>query len=129
MPETCEETEIESALGETRYLLERWRISVSTTGFLWIEPMGKTVSPEELAGLLSLLARGCDAEYPKVIKLDFSSARIVGEQWTVVESLLTDFAARVSGTLRFVRSTVRPAAAVLINRGSDAETTTPHNSQ
>ncbi len=127
MSETCEETEIESALGETRYLLERWRISVSTSGFLWIEPLGKTVSPEELAGLLSLLARGCDAEYPKVIKLDFSSARIVGEQWTMVESLLTDFAARVAGTLRFVRSTARPAAAVLIIRSSDADTTHQRN--
>jgi len=121
VPETCEESEIESALGETKYLLERWRISVSTTGFLWVEPTGKTVSPEELAGLLALLVRGCDSEYPKVIKLDFSGSRIVGEQWTVVESLLSDFAAKVGGHLRFITATGRPAAAVLIIRESTDE--------
>ena len=117
MLETCEETEIDSALGETKYLLERWRISVSTTGFLWIEPLGKTVSPEELAGLFALLARGCDSEYPKVIKLDFSNAKIIGEQWTVVESLLDDFARHVRGQLRYITGAGRPSA-VLITRSS-----------
>lgn len=116
VPETCEESEVDSILAETNYLLERWRISVSVTGFLWIEPLGNTVSPEELAGLLALLARGCDPEYPKVIKLDFSGTRIVGEQWTVVESLLVDFAAKVDGKLRFISATGRPAAAVLVTR-------------
>lgn len=126
MPETCEESEIDSALGETKYLLDRWRISVSATGFLWVEPIGKTVTPEELAGLLSILSRGCDPEFPKAIKLDFSEAKIVGEQWTMVESLIADFAARVGGTLRFMRSTGRPAAAVLITRDKSANSTALH---
>jgi len=118
VPETCEESEIESILGETNYLLERWRISVSVTGLLWIEPLAGTISPEELAGLLALLARGCDPEYPKVIKIDFSGARIVGEQWTLVESLLVDFAARVHGKLRLVCGTGRPAAGALVTRSA-----------
>jgi hypothetical protein len=122
---TSDEKEIDSVLGEIRYLLDRWRIAVSVSGFLWVEPTGKTVSPEELAGLLEVLFRGCDSEYPKVIKLDFSGSRVVGEQWTVVESLLTDFAAKVGGHLRFITSLGRPAAAALITRSTTAQPDTP----
>lgn len=127
MPETCEQSEIDSILGETNYLLERWRISVSVTGFLWIEPLGESVSPEELAGLLTLLARGCDPVYPKIIKLDFSGVRLVGEQWTVVESLLVDFAAKVAGTLRFISARGRPAAAALVTRSPIEDHGTSHS--
>jgi hypothetical protein len=116
VPETCEDREVDSILGETNYLFERWRISVSVTGLLWIEPLGESVSPEELAGLLTILARGCDPVYPKVIKLDFSGVRLVGEQWTLVESLLVDFARKVEGTLRFISGPGRPAAAALVTR-------------
>ena len=127
MPETCDEHEIESIMGETNYLLERWRVSASVTGLLWIEPLGEAISPEELAGLLAILARGCDPVFPKVIKLDFSSARIVGEQWTVVESLLVDFARQVTGQLRFVSGPGRPAASALVIRSPLDDHATNHS--
>ncbi len=105
-----------TAQGEAKYLLDRWLFSVSTTGLLWIQPTRPTVSPEEIAGLLAILAGACDNEYPQTLKFELGETRILGEQWTVVESLLVDFAHSIGGQVRLIAGIGRPAAAIMICR-------------
>lgn len=109
--------EVESAIQETNYLLQRWEFSISSTGLLWIQPTRATLSPEELAGMLAILARGCTEDSPKVIKLDLSNVKIVGEQWTMVETLILDFAKTIKAQIRIAHGSGRPAASVLFCLG------------
>lgn len=111
------QVEAESAVAETNYLLQRWEFSISSTGLLWIQPTRATLSPEELAGMLAILARGCEGDSPKVIKLDLSHVKIVGEQWTMVETLIVDFAKTVKAQIRIAHGPGRPAASVIFCLG------------
>ncbi|MBX3394557.1 MAG: hypothetical protein KF841_04230 [Phycisphaerae bacterium] len=112
-PSTCDDL---TASGETEYLLARWRISFWPQGCCRIQPAGPTVSPEELAGLIALLGRCCDAESPKLIVFRFGRARIIGEQWTLVIALLEHFAAQLGAFCRVVSNRNGRAKSVLIHR-------------
>lgn len=113
------EPDFQSLLGETRYLLEHWHLSMSSTGLLWIEPNAASVTPEQLAGLLSLLSRDGESSLPAMIKIDLSHARLAGEQWTVAESMLCDFAARIACSMRFVRGAAQPVTAIIFTRSPE----------
>lgn len=108
--------EVESAVAETRYLLENWQVSAYSTGLFWIAPLRRTFRPEELASLLVLLSRACDEALPRMIKFDLSQAHVEGEQWTVVESLLAEFARSVGGRPRIITGVGQPSA-VIVDRG------------
>ncbi len=120
------QTEDDAATGEAKYLLARWEFSISCTGLLWIQPTRASLSPEELAGMFSLLARGCDEDMPRLIKLDLSGVRIVGEQWTTIESMFVDFARQIGAEIRLVRSPSGPAASVMFTRGPRADNEASH---
>lgn len=115
MPKTTE-TEIETALKETQYLLKRWEYSVSSTDLLWIAPTKQQLSPEELAGMLQLLGKGCNGELPRTIKLDLGGVKVVGEQWTLVETLIVDFAKAIQAEVRIVGGGCTPAYSIIFNR-------------
>lgn len=106
----------DAATGEARYLLDRWEFSVSSTGLLWIQPTRSSLTPEELAGMFSLLAEDCQNDMPKMIKLDLSGVRIVGEQWTTIEAMIIDFAHQIRAEIRLARSTRGPASSVIFSR-------------
>lgn len=110
------EAEVQSALSETQYLLKRWRFAASAAGFLWIQPIGPKMSPEELAGFISLVKRGCREEFPHALLFDFTEIDVVGAQWTMVESLLLDFARSIGARCRVTSTHKRPASAVLLYR-------------
>lgn len=114
------ETEIESALKETQYLLHRWEFSISSTDLLWIAPTKPQLSPEELAGMLQLLSKGCYGDLPKTIKLDLGGVKVVGEQWTLIEALIVDFARLIHAEVRIVGGGSSPAYSVFFNRPIDA---------
>jgi hypothetical protein len=120
MSSTQSESELESAMDETLYLLKRWRFAVSTSGFLWVQPVGPKMSPEELAGFIALLKRGCGAPgapgFPQSILFDFNEVEVVGAQWSMVESLLVDFARGIGARYRVTATHKRPASAVLLYR-------------
>ena len=61
-----------TAIAETKYLLDRWRLAVSARGVLHVRPIGPCLSPEELAGFFALLYGACDATFPMVLLLDLS---------------------------------------------------------
>jgi hypothetical protein len=113
---TRSEPETEAALCEVEYLLKKWRFAMSSGGFLWIQPTGKKLSPEELAGFILLLRRGCAGDSPRTILFDFSEADIVGGQWTLVESLLSEFSHTIGARCRLIAATGRPLSAVLLYR-------------
>jgi hypothetical protein len=119
-PVSDHDAELQSILHETKYLLDRWRIAVSAAGFLWIQPVGPKLSPEELAGLLMLLKRGCDAEFPKALLFDFHDVEVVGAQWTLIEELLIDMARGIGAQCRLTSNSRRPAASFLLHRGETA---------
>ena len=103
------ETEIDTALKETQYLLQRWEFSISSTDLLWIAPTRPELSPEELAGMLQLMSKGCHGELPRTIKLDLGGVKVVGEQWTLIETLIVDFARSINAQIRMVGGDGRPA--------------------
>ena len=108
---------MQSTLGETNYLLKRWRFAASAAGFMWVQPIGPRLAPEELAGFIALLKRGCRDGFPKSLLFDFNDIEIVGAQWTVVESLLVDLAQTIGARYRVTSTHKRPASAVLLYRG------------
>jgi hypothetical protein len=110
------ETEIESALKETQYLLGRWEFSISSTDLLWIAPTKPQLSPEELAGMLQLLSKGCYGDLPRTIKLDLGGVKVVGEQWTLIEALIVDFARLIHAEIRIVGGGSSPAYSVFFSR-------------
>ena len=110
------EQELDNVLSETQYVLQRWRFAASTSGFLWIQPIGPKMSPEELASFITLLKRGCQGDFPACIIFDFNEVEVVGAQWTTVESLLFDLAHSIGASCRISSSPKRPATAVLLYR-------------
>jgi hypothetical protein len=110
------ETEMESALSETQYLLKRWRFAASSAGFLWIQPIGPKLAPEELAGFIALLKRGCRDNFPSAMLFDFNEVEVVGAQWTMVESLLLELAQSIGALCRVSSTHKRAASAVLLYR-------------
>ena len=114
------ETEIESALKETQYLLGRWEFSISSTDLLWIAPTKPQLSPEELAGMLQLLSKGCHGDLPRTIKLDLGGVKVVGEQWTLIEALIVDFARLIHAEVRIVGGGTSPAYSVFFSRPIEA---------
>lgn len=110
------DVEVHSALDETRYLLKRWKFTVSNRGFFWIQPIGVTLSPEELAGFLTLFRRGCDGGFPTAILFDFGGVNIVGEQWNLMFDLLEEFASAIDARCRITSYSGKPATAALIDR-------------
>jgi hypothetical protein len=110
------ETELESALNETQYLLKKWRFAASATGFLWVQPIGPKMAPEELAGFIALLKRGCREGFPAAMLFDFNEVEVVGAQWTMVESLLFDLARSIGASCRISSTHKKPASAVLLYR-------------
>lgn len=113
VPATCDDL---TAAGETKYLLAHWRVSFWPRGCCRIQPAGPTVSPEELAGLIALLGRCCDAESPKLIVFRFGRSRIIGEQWTLIITLLEHFAAQHNALCRVVSTRNGRTRSVLIHR-------------
>jgi hypothetical protein len=105
---------METALSETQYLLKRWQLSASATGYIWIKPTTARLSPEELAGFLALLKRTCESNQPRMIMFDFHEVQIVGQQWTTVESLLLDLTRSLHARCRVVSSPQRPVSAFFI---------------
>lgn len=112
------EIEIDTALKETQYLLQRWEFSISSTDLLWIAPTKPLLSPEELAGMLQLMSKGCNGDLPKTIKLDLGGVKVVGEQWTLIETLIVDFARTINAQIRMVGGDGRPASSVLFCRAT-----------
>jgi len=106
--------DMESALAETQYMLKRWQLSASATGYIWIKPTVERLSPEELAGFLALLRRACESHQPRMIMFDFHEVQIVGHQWTTVESLLLDLARSMHARCRVVSSPQRPVSAFFV---------------
>jgi hypothetical protein len=111
-----ENQDMETALSETQYLLKRWRFAASAAGFFWVQPNGAKLCPEELAGFITLLRRGCENDAPRAILFDFSEVDVIGGQWTLVESMLNDFAQSVGFRCRLISATGRPLSAVLLYR-------------
>lgn len=107
---------MDAIMGETMYLLKKWQISASAAGMLWVKPLGRKLSPEELAGFLALLAKTCETDMPRVILFDFNEVEIVGQQWTVVESLLLDCAKHLHSRCRIISAPRRPVSAFLLYR-------------
>ena len=121
------ETDVEeqSALNEALYLLKRWKFAASAAGFLWVQPLGPRLAPEELAGFLALVKRGCRERFPRSMLFDFNEVEIVGAQWTTVESLLLEFAGSIGAKMRVVSSHRRAASAVILHRMDDAAAMMP----
>jgi hypothetical protein len=114
MQPACSASEADQVLRETEYLLKRWRFAANASGFFWVQPVGPKLSPEELAGFITVLRRACGERRPRVILFDFSEIEIVGGQWTLAESLLTDFSQSLGTRCRLVAAAGRPLSAVLL---------------
>ncbi|MCG8406160.1 MAG: hypothetical protein MI923_13265 [Phycisphaerales bacterium] len=121
--------EIHSALDETQYLLSRWQFTVSTRGFYWIQPVGATLSPEELAGFLTLFKRGCDGCFPSAVVFDFGSVNVVGEQWNLMFDLLEEFALAIDARCRITSYSGKPATAALIDRPAACPANEGHDAE
>lgn len=106
---------LDTAISETQYMLERWRFAASDRGFLWIQPLSKAMSPEEFAALFTLLHRCCDTDFPKGIVFDFSKVVVTGGQWTSLIDVIDDFAMRINARCRFVAGEHRPVSAVYMH--------------
>ena len=120
------EHELENVLSETQYVLNRWRFAASTSGFLWIQPIGPKLAPEELAGFIMLLKRGCRGDFPASMLFDFNDVEVVGAQWTMIEGLLFDLAQSIGASCRVTTSIKHPASAVLLYRtGPHAKVVAP----
>lgn len=115
---TMTDIEMQSTLSETNYILKRWRFAASAGGFMWVQPIGPKLAPEELAGFIALLKRGCLDGFPQSILFDFNDIEIVGAQWTVVESLLVDLAHTMGARYRVTSNHKRPASAILLYRNA-----------
>jgi hypothetical protein len=101
---------------ETRYLLQHWQLTVSARGIVRAAPSREVVRVEELAALLTLLGRTCDAGFPRVLLLDLSAVRIVGDQWSLLPSLIAGFADGIGAHYRVIAGHDRPIAAVCLFR-------------
>ncbi|HUN82708.1 MAG TPA: hypothetical protein VMV81_14485 [Phycisphaerae bacterium] len=114
------EHELENVLNEAQYLLQRWHFAASASGFLWIKPIGPRLAPEELAGFIMLLKRGCRNDFPSSLLFDFNEVEVVGAQWTMIESLLFDLASEIGARCRVSSSTKRHANTVLLYKCESA---------
>lgn len=119
------EQELENVLSEAQYLLQRWHFAASDSGFLWIKPVGPKLAPEELAGFITLLKRGCQGKFPAFMLFDFNEVEVVGAQWTMVESLLFDLANELGARCRVSSSTKRQINTVLLYRSPETAVKTP----
>jgi hypothetical protein len=105
-----------TATAETKYLLDRWQLAVSSRGVLHAKPIAPSLSPEELAGLFALLYGSCDPDFPKVLLLDLSEVVVVGGQWSTVASLIMGFAQKVDLRCRMISGSDRPISGACLFR-------------
>jgi hypothetical protein len=99
-----------TAIAETKYLLDRWQLAVSARGVLHVRPTGKFLRPEELAGFFALLYGACDATFPSVLLLDLSGVAVVGGQWSTISSLIIGFAQTTDLRCRLISGLDHPIA-------------------
>jgi hypothetical protein len=109
-----QDNDIDGILRETRYFTDRWHMSASTVGLVWFRPVAARFTPEDLAGLLALMRQSFINSCRDNIKFDFSDSRVTGEQWTLVEALLKDFAETIGADLRLSLGNSRRSPAALI---------------
>ncbi|HWL93255.1 MAG TPA: hypothetical protein VNT79_06950 [Phycisphaerae bacterium] len=108
----------QSALGETRYLFERWQLSIASDGRCWATPVRAWTTPEEVAAFLALFQPCWDDLFPAAMIFNFSGVKVLGEQWSLLLDLLHDFASSHRAKSRVFCFRCRPGKIVVISRAA-----------
>ncbi len=102
----------EAIVSEAEHLLRRWRFAANAAGALWIQPIGPTLSHEELGEFLERLRRdGVEVRLGEIV-FDLSRIETIGPHWTTVLALLIKFARDVTVRCRVVSFHGQPAGVV-----------------
>lgn len=73
-------------------MLRRWQFGVSSTGDLWIEPVGPALRLVELGELVRQLRPHCQDGFPKQMIFRLSGFPVVGASAETVERAVKQFA-------------------------------------
>lgn len=73
-------------------MLRRWQLGVSSTGDLWIEPIGVDLRLVELGELVRLLRPHCQDGFPRRLMFRLSGCPIVGASAETVQRAIRQFA-------------------------------------
>ena len=106
----------EPTVDEAERLLGRWRLTVSSAGSLWVQPVGPTLRHEELAKLIERLRGSSGNGGVKEIVFDLRRVETIETPWTLVLALLIGFARSTGARCRIVSLHGQPAAVVGLYR-------------
>jgi hypothetical protein len=73
-------------------MLRRWQLGVSSSGDLWIEPIGPGLRLVELGELVRQLRPHCQGGFPKRMMFRLSGFPVVGATAETVERAVKQFA-------------------------------------
>jgi len=112
----CADDNLQSALAETERFLERWRFAISTEGFVYARPIGRTLVIEDLASFIERLRLICDHEFPDVITIDLCEVVVQKAEWRPMKGLMRRFARSIGARLRTVSTQGRSAGILIVCR-------------
>ncbi|MBN2559301.1 MAG: hypothetical protein JXQ75_00015 [Phycisphaerae bacterium] len=97
-------------------ILNTCHFVASESGALRIQPLGTTLTSDQMSGIISRLSHSDCVEGLKEIVFDLSHVSMIGPRWTVVFAMIIDFARKVAAHCRLVALNDQPAAAAALFR-------------
>ncbi len=112
----CANDDLQSLLTQTERFLERWRFVISTAGFIYARPTGRSLDLDDLMAFTERLRVICDDDFPDVIAFDLCDVVIPDSKWRPMKGLLRRFARSIGARLRTVSVQGRSTGILIVCR-------------
>lgn len=116
MPLERANDDLRSLLTQTERLLERWEFSISTAGFFYARPIGRSLDLDDLTAFTERLRMIYDDDFPDVITFDLCDVVVPDSEWRPMRRMLRRFARSIGGRLRTVSIQGRSAGILIVCR-------------
>ena len=116
MPSERANDDLRSLLAQTERLLKRWDFAISTAGFFYARPIGRSLDLDDLTAFTERLRMICNDDFPDVITLDLCDVVVPDSEWRPMRGLLRRFARSIGGRLRTISIQGRSAGILIVCR-------------
>src|SRR5258708_6572944 len=93
-------TPIPSRMKQSMRLLDRWHVSASADGTLWIQPRRSPVQFIECIAMLKRLTQIIQAGPLRAVVFDLGTAQIAEHRWQVLLSIFRSIAVQMKANMR-----------------------------
>lgn len=116
MPTERDSNDLRSLLTQTERILERWEFSISTAGFFYAKPIGRSLLLDDLTAFTERLRMIYDDDFPDVITFDLCDVVVPDSEWRPMRRLLRRFARSIGSRLRTISIQGRSAGILIVCR-------------